>query len=236
MDIGKIKLIIWDLDDTFWRGTLSEGEVELIDENVALLKTLNANGIINSICSKNDFGKTKARLEEAGLWDQFVFASIDWTPKGARVAQIIKDMALREENVLFIDDNPLNLQEARFFSPKLLTLEAADISKLLEAASDLDPKAENFKRLEQYRVLEKKVCERKQSSSNEDFLRQSNIRVVIHEDCKAEIERIHEMILRTNQLNYTKNRMEMAELKTLFEDESFRHGTVYARDNYGDYG
>ena len=26
-DFEKIKLIVWDLDDTFWSGTLSEGDV-----------------------------------------------------------------------------------------------------------------------------------------------------------------------------------------------------------------
>lgn len=26
MDYSQIKLIIWDLDDTFWHGTLSESE------------------------------------------------------------------------------------------------------------------------------------------------------------------------------------------------------------------
>ena len=28
-DITKTKLIIWDLDDTFWNGNLSEGEIIL---------------------------------------------------------------------------------------------------------------------------------------------------------------------------------------------------------------
>lgn len=29
MDFNKIKLVIWDLDETLWNGTLSEGEVVL---------------------------------------------------------------------------------------------------------------------------------------------------------------------------------------------------------------
>ena len=54
IDITKIKLIIWDLDETFWEGTLSEGGVKKTD-NVKLVKRLSSEGIINTICSKNDY-------------------------------------------------------------------------------------------------------------------------------------------------------------------------------------
>ena len=50
----KIKLVIWDLDETFWKGTFSEGNVEIPDRNRNLLALLTDIGIVNSICSKND--------------------------------------------------------------------------------------------------------------------------------------------------------------------------------------
>lgn len=52
MDYNKLKLVIWDLDDTFWNGTLSEGGIEAIDANIQLIKTLTDCGVINAICSK----------------------------------------------------------------------------------------------------------------------------------------------------------------------------------------
>ena len=33
IDIRSIKLIVWDLDDTFWKGTLSEGGAILPEKN-----------------------------------------------------------------------------------------------------------------------------------------------------------------------------------------------------------
>lgn len=69
-DIRKIKLIIWDLDDTFWKGTLSDNgndaTVVPITENIQLVKTLTRRGIINSICSKNDAQTAKAELKRQG--------------------------------------------------------------------------------------------------------------------------------------------------------------------------
>lgn len=55
IDFSKIKLIIWDLDETFWKGILSEGPISPIKENLSLLQTLTDHGIVNSICSKNDY-------------------------------------------------------------------------------------------------------------------------------------------------------------------------------------
>ncbi len=51
---APVKLVVWDLDDTFWKGTLSEGPVELDPVLVELVRTLNRRGIVNAICSKND--------------------------------------------------------------------------------------------------------------------------------------------------------------------------------------
>lgn len=82
----KIKLVIWDLDETFWKGTLSEGEITPIANNIELVKLLSYHGIINSISSKNDFEKAKAKQTELGVWDYFVFPVINWNPKGEKCA------------------------------------------------------------------------------------------------------------------------------------------------------
>ena len=75
----QIKLVIWDLDDTFWSGTLSEGKITPIEANIELINLLTQRGIMNSICSKNDFTPVKTKLSELGVWDLFVFPLIDWS-------------------------------------------------------------------------------------------------------------------------------------------------------------
>ena len=111
----KIKLVIWDLDETFWQGTISEGTVVIPEQNLALIKRLTDIGVVNSICSKNDADSTMEYLKKQDLEQYFVFASINWEPKGARIKQLISDMQLRPVNVLFLDDNPSNLGEAKHF-------------------------------------------------------------------------------------------------------------------------
>jgi len=105
IDFNTIKLIIWDLDDTFWKGTISEGAICLVDQNILLLKAATDCGVMNSICSKNHFNVCKDELEQAGLLEYFIFPSIDWTPKGVRVKRIIEQCQLRAGNVLYLDHN-----------------------------------------------------------------------------------------------------------------------------------
>ncbi len=236
MDVSAIKLIIWDLDDTFWRGTLSEGGVEPIGPCVDLVVTAAKKGVVSAICSKNDLEPCKKRLTELGVWDYFVFPSINWEPKGQRIKTLISDMNLRSANVLFLDDNPQNLEEAKYYCGELMTASPEEIPRLYEEISRLDKSDEGLSRLNSYKVLEKKNKIRTSMSSNEEFLYQSNIHVDFHTDCKENTDRIYELLMRSNQLNFTKIRSSKDELTALFEDKAAECGYVTAYDNYGDYG
>lgn len=236
IDFNQIKLIIWDLDDTFWKGTLSEGGIEPIRGHIDLIKQATACGIINSICSKNDPVPVFQKLEELGIKDLFVFSSIDWSPKGQRIADIISSMSLRAVNTLFIDDNLQNLEEAKYYAPELQTASPESIPDLMEfirLSPQTDPK---HTRLQQYRVLEKKKNTREQYSDNLEFLYSTNTQVEIVYDSLSQIDRIHELLQRSNQLNYTKKRPTLDELRATIEDPRTTSGYVKVFDKFGDYG
>ncbi len=235
IDIHTIKLVVWDLDDTLWTGTLSEGDVSLPDSTKNLILSLTDAGIINSICSKNDIEPVREKLQYLGLWDYFVFPSVNWDNKGLRLKTLIDQMALRPQNVLFIDDNSFNLQEAHYTLPSLQVADPSVLTELIEQVKSL-PVDEFHKRLKQYKVLEQKAEAVKSYNSNEDFLYASNIRVIMHTDCMSQLNRIHELILRSNQLNFTKKRISIEELSTLLQNPEYKCGYVSVTDNYGDYG
>ncbi len=174
-----IKLIIWDLDDTLWRGTLADGDaVALFDRRADLVRALNRHGVVSSICSKNDFETARARLVEFGLWDEFVFPRIAFEPKPQAIAGIIEDMQLRPENVLFVDDNPVNLNEVRFCLPKINILDITQPGSDDFLAGVLERQPPSRSRVDEYRVLERKKQDRSSAEtlSNEDFLRARQIK------------------------------------------------------------
>lgn len=237
-----VKLVVWDLDDTFWRGTLSEEAIVPDPRNIELVKTLAARGIISSICSKNEPGAVEAELRRLGVWDYFVLPSISFQAKGASIAAIIQALQLRPENVAFIDDNPSVLAEARFSCPNLVCLDspARLVAELdgegLKGADDRE-----LKRLAQYRLLASRYdMQQRSDASPEDFLRRSEININIDYDVEPHIDRIIELINRSNQLNYTKARIESQEDRETFLTNlnlfGFNAGVVRVWDKYGDYG
>lgn len=232
-----VKLVVWDLDDTLWQGTLSEGPVVLDRATADVVRGLNRRGIVNSVCSKNDRAGARAVLEEAGLWDEVVFARIDWSPKGARVAQIVEDAQLRAEDVLFIDDLALNREEVRQAVPGIQVAGPGIIDRLLSLPELAGKDDRHLSRLRQYRLLEQRLADRVATpGSNEKFLRSCDIRVGVFTDPESEADRLFELVNRTNQLNFTKRRPTREEFDSMLADTRRSSGYIRVRDRYGDYG
>ena len=234
----KIKLIIWDLDDTLWNGTLSEGEVVLPDFNIGLIRLLTDHGIINSISSKNDAAPAEEKLEAAGLREYFVFNNINWNEKGNQIADKLNVMGLRAENTLFIDDNVRNLEEAKSSNSGIMTAEPDIIPYLADHYTRLTPEDIAHSRLQQYKLLERKTEARSSSAglSREQFLFDSDIKITINRNCLEELDRIHEMVMRTNQLNFTKNRDNKDLLTRQITNDWNDSAYIKVRDKFGDYG
>jgi FkbH-like protein len=247
MTVEPIRLVIWDLDETFWGGTLSEGGVAWREENAEIVRTLSRRGIINSICSKNDPAPVMAVLEQHGLRDQFVFPSISWDAKGPRLAALVEAVQLRAETILFIDDNPMNRAEAAHFVPGLQVADETIVPGLLDDPRLRGKSDPEMSRLAQYRLLERRYADQQAAVAESGgdttaFLRESDITVSIEHDLEPHLDRAIELINRTNQLNFTKRRLPedmpaaRAELRALVADHAVQAGILRVRDRYGDYG
>jgi FkbH-like protein len=236
-----VKLIIWDLDDTLWRGTLADGDaVELYAHRAEMIRAFNEKGVVSSICSKNDFETAKARLVALGLWDAFVFPHIAFTPKPTAIRAIIEDMQLRPANVLFVDDNAVNLGEVRHCLPAIQTLDITGADADDHLAGLLALQTGKRSRIDEYRMLERKQHDRAAGAlSNEDFLRSCEI-----EACAPFLMdnldfagRIAELINRSNQLNYTASRVEQEALeRDIMNVAHLVSWSIFAWDKYGRYG
>jgi hypothetical protein len=98
-------------------------------------------------------------------------------------------------------------------------------------------------RLRQYQLLETRQAKAAVThGTNDDFLRQSNIRICIEYDVLAHADRVIELVNRTNQLNYTKSRFpeDAGQARAVLIDQlqPFDRvaGLVRVVDAYGDYG
>jgi FkbH-like protein len=239
-----VRLVIWDLDDTFWQGTLSESEILPIRNHIDMIRIFSARGIVNSICSKNDPVLAQENLTRLGVWEYFVFPRIAFAPKGEMIREIIAAAQLRAPSVLFIDDHPMNLNEALHYNPGLQLAGPDILATLLD-----DPRCQGkpdhaMQRLARYKVLEQKQAAQAASGGdNLEFLRASAIRISLHYDVIEQFPRIHELVNRSNQLNFTKRRWpEDAGAALIAAQEEFNAvfnshwGYVKVSDRYGSYG
>jgi FkbH-like protein len=238
-----VRLVVWDLDETLWKGTLTEGGIEIIPENFALIRTLAERGIVSSICSRNEHSAVERILSEAGIWDYFVLPSVNWEAKGPRLQALIESLQLRPASAMFIDDNHLNLKAALHELPDLQVSDPSIIPlivtlPLFEGKADPD-----LSRLRQYKLLEqRKADEQAADGDTSAFLRSCNIVVEIEHDITPHLGRAIELINRTNQLNFIKSRLPedprqaTQELAALLARHEVQAGLVRVVDRYGDHG
>jgi FkbH-like protein len=238
-----IRLVVWDLDETFWQGTLCEGGIKYNQTTHDTVIELARRGVMNSICSKNDFDSVSDILKQTGIWEYFIFPSISWETKGPRLKTLVEATRLRPSSVLFIDDNPMNLNEARHFLPEIQISDETCIPNLLSTVRFSEKYDPELSRLKQYKQLEvKRLDEINAMGNNYEFLRNSNIKVSIDHDITSNIDRAIELINRTNQLNFTKVRLSedidnaRAELSLLLSQFLVHAGLIRVTDRYGDYG
>lgn len=251
LDVGPsagaepVRLVVWDLDETLWRGTLTEGGIaEHLAAAEEAVRELARRGIVSSICSKNDHAAVEAVLTGRGLWDFFVFPSIDWSAKGPRVRAIVEAAQLRPETVLFIDDSASNRAEVVAAVPGVRAVDEGIVATLLDDPLLAGKDDRALSRLEHYRLLERRSRERRRDPGDgRDFLRASAIKVEIDHDVEAHLDRAVEIVNRTNQLNFTKLRLpeDPAEAREalraqLHATSGRRAALVKVSDRFGDHG
>jgi len=234
-----LKLVIWDLDDTFWKGTISEnGNVSLLNDHINLIKNLSEKGVMSSICSKNDFEQVRSFLSSHNLFEYFVFPSINWNSKGKRVLDIIDKMGLRSVNCIFIDDNFFNIEEVKHTIPEI-KVASPSITKVLGYYVESLP-IDGTKRLQRYKILEKKAIDKIKHETDYEFLHQSKIEIKLDYHIDNHIDRIVEIINRTNQINFTKKRLlnknDISAFKKKIDSYGYVSCVVFAKDRYGDHG
>jgi FkbH-like protein len=235
-----IRLIVVDLDNTLWGGVLGEDGISEIQiggdypGNAFLrvqkvLRHLANRGIALAICSKNDedlaLRAFRERPEMALRVEDFAVFKINWQLKSHNIARIAHDMNLDLENILFVDDNPVEREQMRQQQPAVKVLELPDDPAQYASALIASPYLAYFeitdadrKRAKSYQVRSKLERERKQYSRIEDFYATLEISVHIFPLSPSNLARAEQLINKTNQFNATGRRYHARELEALKSD------------------
>ncbi len=235
------KCVVWDLDNTLWDGTLMEDGAENIRLKPGvrqILMDLDRRGILISAASKNDYEDAVSVLRRFEIEEYFVFPQISWNPKSQAIEEIAKNLNIGIDSLLFIDDSPFEIAQVSTVLPDVMVMEAARYEELLELPECQGTATEEGRQRRLfYRDLG--IRQRAEADFHGDygaFLAECNMRMVIVPMDEANLERVHELTQRTNQMNFSGNRYSRQRLSEFLGDESVETCVIDCTDRFGSYG
>jgi FkbH-like protein len=237
----KIKCVVWDLDNTLWDGILVEDgadRLSLKPEMRRVIEELDQRGILQSVASKNNHDEALAVLKNFEIEEYFLSPQISWRPKSDGVRAIARELNIGLDTLLFVDDTEFELQQVSAVVPEIRTINSAkylEIVDLEECQVPVTDESRNRRKL--YRV----ETDRRDAAENfaDDymaFLRHCEIRMNIRPMIEENLERVHELTQRTNQMNFSGNRYDRNVLKQILSTSHLDTYVLDVEDRFGAYG
>jgi FkbH-like protein len=246
--------LITDLDDTLWAGLLDEAGPTEVSWSEAdhrhglyqeLLASLAGAGVLIGVASRNDPGLVAEALASPDLLvgrDALYPVEVTWGAKSPSIRRILATWNIAADTVVFIDDSPLERDEARERLPGLLTLSLPSdddgIWPFLEHLRALFGKselsAEDGLRLQSIQAAQALHSELAADDGSADFLAGVDATVEFHHGT-AHASRALELISKASQFNLNGQRLTEVDLA-----RAMRRGgellTVSYADRYGPLG
>jgi len=252
------KCLILDLDNTLWGGVIGDDGVQnlLLGRDHAVgeaylnfqqyVKNLQKRGVILAVCSKNDLENAKEGLahpDSVLKMGDFSAFKANWNPKPQNIREIAAELNLGLDSMVFVDDNPVE---------RALVAEALPEVAVPEVGSDVSLFAEILEQeryFEAHKVVQDDLnraafysldAQRKAAESSfanyGEFLSSLEMTAEIGPFVPVYLERITQLINKTNQFNLTTKRLTSAEVEAFSQDVGFITLCGRLADKFGDNG
>ncbi|WP_431973614.1 HAD-IIIC family phosphatase [Micromonospora haikouensis] len=235
-----IKCLVWDLDNTLWRGTLLEGDDVAVDEEIRqVVVELDARGILQSVCSRNDHDPAWERLVRLGLAEYFVAARIGWGRKSDAIREIAEELQFALHTIAFVDDQPAERAEVEMRLPAVRCYDAA-IATTLPSLPDFTPAVvtedARRRRLMYQTSVRREQARVEHTGTDDEFVRTLQVVLTIARADDASLTRVEELTLRTSQMNATGVHYSQDDLRALVADPDHEVLVATLADRFGPHG
>jgi len=253
------KLLILDLDDTLWGGIV--GEVgwknlrigghdhlgEAFRDFQIQIKSLKNQGIILALASKNDevtaIKAINNHPEMILSMEDFVTHRINWEDKAKNIIDIVNELNLGLQSVVFLDDSPFERARVQEALPEVLVPELpkdpTDYNTFLSKLRCFDKTHvtdEDKSRSNLYKSESKRIKLKQQLKSLSDWIKTLNLTIVIENIKNENTPRAVQLFNKTNQMNLSTRRLSEQEFNHWVKVDSNNLWTIRAADKFGDYG
>jgi len=252
------KCLVLDLDNTLWGGVIGDDGVHnlILGRDHAVgeayldfqkyLKELRRRGVILAVCSKNDIENAKEGFSHPDSilkLEDFNAFKANWNPKPANIREIAAELNIGLDSIVFVDDNPA---ERALVADQLVEVATPDVgsdvsqfAKILEAEHYFEIHKvvqDDLNRSAFYGSNVQRSAHQAAFSDYAEFLASLEMTAEIEPFSRIYLERIAQLINKTNQFNLTTRRYTPAEVEAIAGDPMFV--TLYGRltDKFGDNG
>ena len=247
------KAIALDCDYTLWKGICGEDGPQgiTIDPPRRALQEFMCDqheaGMLLAMASKNNERDVFDTFEQnPGMPLQlrhFIASRLNWEPKGENLASLASELSLGLDSFIFVDDNPKECAEVEESAPEALALvlpqNASGIPDFLQhvwAFDHLTVTDEDRHRNAYYSQASEFGHELRKIANLEHFLETLELRVSLEGLAPDRLNRVAQLIARTNQFSFTTKRRTGREIQTLVDRGDMECLTVNVSDRFGDYG
>lgn len=256
---GKSKKgLVLDLDNTLWGGVIGDDGVSEIKigngspvseaylDFQKYIKELHSRGIMLSIASKNDMKNALEGLNhpEGALSEKdFISIKANWSDKAGNIQEISKELNIHNDALVFIDDNPAERDLVKQFLPEInvlnVTDDISDYMDILDKSGFFEVTSiskDDINRNSTFEANKQRAKFEKKAVNYQEYLISLEMKSVIKESKGEQIERISQLINKTNQFNLTTFRHTAAEVTKFIEskDSIVIYGTL--DDRFGENG
>jgi FkbH-like protein len=247
------KVIVLDCDNTIWTGIVGEDGVDGIEfdePRMALQKFMAAQseaGMLICLCSKNNEPEVwkvfDSRQEMILKREHIVASQINWNFKSENLKHLADELQLSLNSFIFVDDDAAVCAEVAANCSEVLTLmlpqNTKEIPAFLQhvwAFDKLKTTKEDKDRTKSYQQQVERTRLQESSTNFQDFLANLQLKCEIARINEAQIPRVSQLSLRTNQFNSTTKRRSENDVKQLFSQSNAHIWTINVQDRFGDYG
>jgi len=252
------KCLVLDLDNTCWGGVIGDDGLDGIYIGIETAiaesftsfqkyaKELKQRGITLAVCSKNDFKNAREGFEHPDSvlkFDDFTSFKANWDPKYENIVDIAKEINIGTDALVFIDDNPAERDIVSSQVPSVVVpnvgndvihfIDHIDRNGYFEPTSLL---ADDINRNEYYEGNKKRSEDESTFKSYDEFLVSLSMIAEIKSFSSMYLDRITQLINKTNQFNLTTKRYTAGEIERM--SSSNEYIKIYGKltDKYGDNG
>jgi methoxymalonate biosynthesis protein len=235
-----IKCVVWDIDNTLLDGVYLEsaGQPPPPDPVLAgVLTELAGRGILHALASRNP--PEAADYVRSVTSGDFAAAECGWGSKAAAIGRIAAELDIPADAIAFVDDDMLERAEVATALPDVLVLTPEDAAEAPDwpQFSPAVVTAEARRRGQLYAERRRRQAAASAfGGGRDDFLRHVGTRITIGRAGPADLPRLHELSVRTHQLNSGGQPVTEAELAGLLESPAHQVATLRLADDFGDDG